>query len=118
MNKKIIGDKGEAVAVEFLKKKNYQILAQNYLKRSGEVDIIAHDPSVDETVFVEVKTRKNSFYGYPEDFVDELKLDKIESVADYWLKENNISDGNWRIDIIALIGDSKKGYQLEHIQNV
>ena len=118
MNKRKSGDLGEKKGINFLKTKGYQVLDTNFLKRSGEIDIITFDPSEKEYVFVEVKTRKNDFYGYPEDFVDDLKLAKIEATADHWLKENNLTDAEWRIDIISLIGNNKKGYQVKHLKNV
>ena len=47
---------GENKAVEFLKAKNYTILARNYHSRFGEIDIIARKQNT--IIFVEVKTRK------------------------------------------------------------
>ena len=44
---------GENKAVEFLKAKNYTILARNYHSRFGEIDIIARKQNT--IIFVEVK---------------------------------------------------------------
>ncbi|MDD5606064.1 MAG: YraN family protein, partial [Patescibacteria group bacterium] len=52
---KILGDKGEAKAIDFLTGEGYRVLARNYRNRFGEVDIIA--PYGDESEFIEVKTR-------------------------------------------------------------
>jgi len=52
---------GENKAVEFLKAKNYTILARNYHSRFGEIDIIARKQNT--IIFVEVKTRKNTAFG-------------------------------------------------------
>ena len=54
MDNKLLGKKGEQKAVEFLKEKGYQIIEQNFLKRMGEIDIIAFDPKYKEYVFIEV----------------------------------------------------------------
>ena len=44
MDRKEFGKKGELKAVEFLKEKGFKIIETNYLKRAGEIDIIAFDP--------------------------------------------------------------------------
>jgi len=49
-----VGRQGEELAAKYLKNKKYHILAQNYRKRWGEIDIVAKTGAV--IVFVEVKT--------------------------------------------------------------
>ncbi len=55
-----LGEKGEELAVRFLKKKGYKIIKQNYKTRIGEIDIIARDGNA--LVFIEVKTRESIEY--------------------------------------------------------
>lgn len=117
MDNKIFGNIGEEKAVAFLKSKGYQILETNYSQRSGEIDIIAYDPAHREYVFIEVKSRKNSQFGYPEEFVDDLKLDKISSVASVWLQKNVDDNVDWRIDIIALT-HYQNTFQIKHLENI
>ena len=50
---KVGGLKGETKAREFLKKKKYKILAENYKNRMGEIVIIASFKKM--IIFVEVK---------------------------------------------------------------
>lgn len=113
MDKKEIGKKGEERALGFLKQKGYKILEQNYHKRSGEIDIIAFDPHYGEYVFVEVKTRKNNDYGYPEEFVDWKKIEKITATGEIWLAEKQIQNPEWRIDCIGIVGD-----QIDYLENI
>ena len=40
------GKKGEALAVTFLKKQGYGIIARNYKTKLGEIDIIGKDKSI------------------------------------------------------------------------
>lgn len=117
MDKKTFGQLGEKKAEAFLMEKGYEILDRNFLKRSGEIDLIVFDPFEQEYVFVEVKTRKSNLYGYPEEFVDDEKLEKISSTAEIWLDLNGKAEANWRIDIIAI---SKQGFNFEihHLENV
>ena len=57
---KIIGDKGERAARRFLRRNGYRIIGRNYRASHGEIDIIAWDKKEKRTVFVEVKSRKDS----------------------------------------------------------
>ncbi len=60
-----IGDLGEDIAAKFLKNKGFRILARNYLKKYGEIDIVAHEtrPSLMDDVPHETvgKGSRNSF---------------------------------------------------------
>jgi len=63
-----IGQMGENIAVDYLRKNGYQILARNFKTKWGELDIVASPPHQtklwcggkknDTIVFVEVKTLK------------------------------------------------------------
>ena len=55
MNKKIKGAVGEDIAVNYLLKNKYKIVARNYSCPLGEVDIVALDKKT--LVFTEVKLR-------------------------------------------------------------
>ncbi len=58
--KKDVGNLGEEIACTFLIKKGFRIIERNYLKKWGEIDIIAIKDSI--LTFIEVKSRvaKNS----------------------------------------------------------
>ncbi len=79
-----LGEKGEELAVRFLKKKGYKIIKQNYKTRIGEIDIIAKDR--ESLVFIEVKTRESIEYGLPFEAVNSAKKRKIRNVALLYLK--------------------------------
>jgi putative endonuclease len=115
MYKKNLGNKGEAMASDYLKGIGYEILDKNYRKREGEIDIIAKKD--EEIVFIEVKTRRNSNFGYPEEAVDEKKIEKITDVANMWLEEKEKFDNPWRIDIIAIELDVDPP-EITHIKNI
>ena len=83
---KNIGDLGEKIALNYLKKKSYKILELNWFNRSGkrlgEIDIIALS-SEGILVFFEVKTRKvcdvnDKEIVMPENQVNYNKLNKIK----------------------------------------
>jgi len=56
--KRRIGNKAEALVLDYLKQQGLSLITQNYLTKLGEIDIIMLDKSVDTLVFVEVRYRK------------------------------------------------------------
>jgi len=99
-----LGSEGEDQAVAFLKAKGFKIIVRNFRYKHGEIDIIAHDHEI--LVFIEVKFRKNNFYGYPEQFVSNGQRSKIRATAEQYLyKENWLK--RIRFDIIAITGDEE-----------
>jgi putative endonuclease len=108
--KQRLGSFGEHRAAEFLRRKNYSILALNYKRKFGEIDIIAKDKN--EIVFVEVKTRTGQYNIHPSEAVDWKKLNKIFRTGILFLQEHHIS-ADFRCDVIALLPDS-----IEHFENV
>ena len=59
MNKRGIGNKGEAIAASFLENNGIIILERNYQNRFGEIDIIAREGNT--LLFIEVKYRKDGW---------------------------------------------------------
>lgn len=106
MNKREKGNKGESEACEFLKKKGYTIVAQNYRIRSGEIDIIAgHKKTL---IFVEVKKRKDAQFGLPREAVGPRKQRAIIFTSLAYLQSNQISSQTKiRYDVIEVYEDGK-----------
>ncbi|MFH1338244.1 MAG: YraN family protein [Candidatus Omnitrophota bacterium] len=95
-----LGQKGERIAVDFLRDKGYRIVAVNYRTRLGQIDIVAKDK---ETVcFIEVKTRKSARFGRPAEAVDFFKQRKISQVALMFLKQKGLLDSPARFDVISI----------------
>ncbi|MCD4670372.1 MAG: YraN family protein [Actinomycetia bacterium] len=106
-NNKKIGTLGEAVAESYLKEKGYQILQKNYSVVTGEIDIIAEKD--DTVVFVEVKTRTTQQYGRPEESINNVKVNRIRKVAQYFLKRYDYTqDHDIRFDIVSILADRKR----------
>lgn len=79
----LIGRNGEKEAVKFLEKNGYTIIKQNYHAANGEIDIIAKKER--HLSFVEVKSRKDTKFGYPSDAVTIKKQQKIINTAKAFL---------------------------------
>lgn len=94
------GQKGEDLAAQFLEEKGYQIVERNFRYKRAEIDMIARKGNL--LVFVEVKARSSTTFGYPEDFVDEKKAALIITAADYYINAINW-EGLIRFDIVSIM---------------
>ncbi len=97
-----LGIKGEQIAKSFLLKKGYQILETNWRVGKAEVDLITQKNDI--LVFVEVKTRQNNVFGYPEDSVTDKKEQLLYEAAGFYTREKEY-EGEIRFDIIAITID-------------
>ena len=99
-----IGRQGENAACDWLSKNGYEIIQRNYTSPHGEIDIIAEDEKY--IVFVEVKYRKNSSFGAPEEAVTTAKQKKIIRGAKLFLYQNRYpTDTPCRFDVVSVYGD-------------
>ncbi len=121
----VIGRLGEDIAVKYLEKKGYSIVKRNYLKKWGEIDIIAKYKDV--LYFVEVKTRAINFYIHglnwhkPEDNLHQRKLGRLKRAIQSYLFESNISiESEWEFSAITVIlkRKTRELYKLEHLENL
>ena len=97
----IIGNIGEEVACEMMRKKGFRIVETNWRFGHLEMDIIA--VSRKEIAFVEVKTRTSTFGDKrPEEYVDELKRRRMAASANAYVKMKQIELVP-RFDIIGLL---------------
>lgn len=114
-NNKIVGENGEDLAVEYLKKKGYKILERNrHFSHSCEIDIIALDKK-NTLVFVEVKTRKTDSCGSPLEAITKTKYNHIKTGLYIYLEENP-KYKKYRIDAISIT--LKPTIQINHLENI
>ena len=98
--RQVLGRLGERLAINALEQRGYRILEQNFRCRSGEIDLVAEESQ--DLVFVEVKTRRGTARGLPEEAVNSRKARKLQEVALYYLDQHNLPDCSWRIDVVAV----------------
>lgn len=110
MTSKIIGQKGEALACDFLVQKGYKIVTQNFSCPYGEIDIIAYDKTT--LVFVEVKARSYVAYGGPLAAVTQAKQQRISQSAQLFIKEKCSKFDSIRFDVVCVLPGG-----IEHIEN-
>lgn len=108
-----LGKEGEKLALDFLIKKGYQILAINWRFKKAEIDIIAQKGNT--VASVEVKTRSTNHFGNPQDFVDAKKIRLLTEAMHQYILENDL-DVEVRFDIIA-ITKTKASFNIEHLED-
>lgn len=124
-----IGKIGENLACEYLVGKAHKIVDRNYLKKFGEIDIVAL--SSDKTlIFCEVKTMagKDGFFEQlkPEDNLTFYKARKMRRIGQFFAAKHPElidDDKGWRIDLVVVVlsGDLERGYKaarINHYENV
>jgi len=96
-----IGKAGEKAALDFLMKKGYQFIDNNYYSSFGEIDLIVMDD--DTIVFVEVKTRASSVETALRSMTTS-KCNKIMKTAQIFLmKHPEYEEMFTRFDLISVI---------------
>ena len=123
--KRRVGDLGEAVACEFLRRRDFEILERNYLRKWGEIDIVARKNGIMR--FIEVKSVSGSMapvtHGTlgayrPEENVHPAKLKRLARTMQTYLLEKKL-DCDWQLDVVTVRVDEKgRKAHAEMIENV
>lgn len=111
-----LGDRGEAIAANYLLEKGYRILDSKARAPFGEIDLVAEVNQI--LVFVEVKTRSSNQFGSPEEAVDLRKQKQIIRLAEWYLKEKGkFSKKKVRFDVVSILYDGIQKPEIKHIPN-
>ncbi len=113
--RKILGNRGEDIAVAYLIKEGYDILERNWRWKRAEVDIIAKKE--DKLVLVEVKTRSYTYFGTPDAFVTSKKEIMLLDVG-YQYAAKIGHEWSVQVDIIAIVTKEDGGHTLRHFEDV
>jgi len=111
-NTKKVGDKGEQIAVDFLKTNNYKILERNFRSGKSEIDIIGKKK--DFIIFFEVKSRSQHQNNNPGDLLSNAQQNRIVNAAHDYIVEKDL-DLEARFDLIVVLLD--KSNSVEHIED-
>jgi putative endonuclease len=132
--KQKIGKLGEELAKKYLIKHSYTILAENYTKKYGEIDLIAQKDN--KIHFIEVKsittneTCQNVSYETspnvtrdtydPLQNVHPMKLKRLSRVIQVYLLNKNVTrDTLWQFDVITVkINQKDKIGTVKHIKDI
>jgi putative endonuclease len=133
--KKKIGNLGEDIACTYLKKHGFEIKDRNYLKKYGEIDIVAKKEG--KYHFIEVKsvtratetvlevagegvihetTAQDSYR--PEDNMHGLKLKRLANTIQTYIAEKQVGD-NWQFDVMTVVLNMETRLaRVEHMENI
>jgi putative endonuclease len=122
--KRKFGDIGEKIAEKWLNNKGFSILERNYLKKWGEIDIVAKNKGV--LRFIEVKTVKKDLLSgikndeyRPEENVHAKKLERLHRAIQSYLMERGGGEEDWQLDVVAVyIDEPHKLAKVEMMENI
>lgn len=110
------GDRGEAEAARYLRRKGCTLLESQWRCRFGEIDLIARDRR-GTILFVEVKLRGEDSIGLPRDFVDARKQRRLRTAAELYLAAREI-DAPARFDVAEVYTDAGgRPVRLEYLED-
>ena len=127
MDNKEVGQIGEDIACRFLMKRGFKILDRNFLRKCGEIDVVAK--KADIVHFVEVKTvsrenlkiTPNSLIHEtyrPEDNIHLYKIKRLKRVIQLYLIEKCISC-DWQFHAITVLFDAiNREANVEFLENL
>ncbi|MDW8107750.1 MAG: YraN family protein [Armatimonadota bacterium] len=101
MSRARLGHRGEAIAAQYLQAQGYRVLACNWRRREGELDIVAIEGET--LAFVEVKTRRTLTYGAAEESIDARKQAQLARLAQRFIAEHpNLRFRECRFDVVVV----------------
>ncbi|MBX4200062.1 YraN family protein [Candidatus Parcubacteria bacterium] len=123
--KRKFGNIGENVAVMFLEKRGFKVLERNYLRKWGEIDIVAEKSDV--LRFIEVKSVSGEINnrevtpetGYrPEENMHPGKIKRLHRAIQTYLLEKHL-DKDWQLDLITVrIDEKNRKAKAEMLENI
>ena len=110
---RLLGDRGERLAAQSLKRSGMRIITRGYNTPYGEIDLVAREGQV--IVFVEVKARKQ---GVPAEAVTPEKQRRLTLAALHFLKHHGLLETPSRFDVVAIVWpDQRVEPTVEHIKS-
>lgn len=110
----VLGQRGETVAAEALVAKGYTILHRNWRTGHREVDLIALDPK-GELVFVEVKTRSSTDFGFPEAAIGRKKHQHFREAGEIFLLDNT-QYPTLQFDVVSVLLRGDQVTEVKHFE--
>ncbi|MBN3582570.1 YraN family protein [Algoriphagus aestuarii] len=108
------GRLAEEMAANWLIGKGYELLAKNYRHGYAEIDLIMTYQRL--LIFIEVKFRSGTGFGFAEEFVDYTKRKLILKAADQFIYENNWSS-DIRFDIVGVYRNKSGDINFKHFED-
>ncbi|MBC8033860.1 MAG: YraN family protein [Chitinophagaceae bacterium] len=110
-----LGKFGEGLAKDYVLGKGFSLLHRNWVHASCEIDLIASKAGV--LHFIEVKTRRSTTFGFPEESVDIKKFRNIQKAASKFLYLHP----EWKLiqfDILSILLVNDRAPEYFYIEDV
>ncbi len=119
LNRRRVGDRGEALALAYLVEKGYVPVEHNYRTRHGEIDLILDHGNT--LVFVEVKLRRGMGFGDPLEAVTSRKQTRIRLIAEQYLAEKGEDFADnfdaMRFDVVGILLPRSGSPEVRHVED-
>ncbi|HEV7645660.1 MAG TPA: YraN family protein [Pyrinomonadaceae bacterium] len=122
---RVLGRKGERLAVRFLEKGGARMVAANFripigrnikgVAVNAEIDLIVMDGAT--LCFIEVKTRSSDEFAAPEEAVNLRKQRQIIRAAKKYRKIFRLNNVNFRYDVISIVLRKQAPPRIDHFKS-
>lgn len=117
LSKKLaLGQRAEQLASDYLEQRGCAILARNWRRPEGELDLVVGDE--DLCIFVEVRSRTGSERGHPLETIDARKRARILRAARMYIDEEHPNATVFRFDVVGVTFALDEGPpELVHVED-
>jgi putative endonuclease len=99
--RRALGFSGEEAVAAWYRANGYEVVAQNWRCRAGELDLILRRGRT--FVFCEVKTRSSDAFGAPVEAVTREKQVRLRHLAARWLEDAPLRPTEIRFDVASVL---------------
>ena len=108
-----LGKYGEDLAVQWLRKNGFSIIDRNRRYRRCEIDIVAEKNNILHSI--EIKTRRNDHFGFPEQSITPAKRKNMEAATAALLETSAFTAVQMHVLAITIDQQKVDYYFLEDI---
>ena len=98
--KQALGMRAEQMAADYLEQRGYAILARNWRRPEGELDLVVSAEGL--CVFVEVRSRTGTERGHALETVDARKRARVLRAARLYIEEERPQAAVFRFDVVGI----------------
>jgi putative endonuclease len=98
--KQALGMRAELLAADYLERLGYKILARNWRRPEGEIDLVVSAEGL--CIFVEVRSRTGTERGHALETVDARKRARVLRAARMYIDEERPQAAVFRFDVVGV----------------
>jgi putative endonuclease len=111
-----LGQRAESIVADYLEKQGYVVIARNWRRPEGEIDLVVAREGL--CVFVEVRSRTGVERGHPLETVNASKRARILRAARMYLDEEKPPAAVFRFDVVGVIFSlDDRAPEIEHVED-